>query len=216
MVAGSENDDAPSIAPPAKEALRIALAPEGGPLQDILIREAARLAGASAASAAQGAAASLFEAGGILERQGAAVRALDSTAPALRTALFPFPTPYEIYVESIAPALSEAVSTGGADDDAAKVVELLASSFAPTGDAAAASDSTLPTPIAPLPELPTLPGLPQLPDAEVASEYAELAAELAPGAQLAALRFGSRLLEDAAERVAAASAPASQRSTRQL
>merc|ERR1719343_316006 len=34
-----------------KEALRVAFAPEGGPLQDILLKEAARLTGASTASA---------------------------------------------------------------------------------------------------------------------------------------------------------------------
>ena len=40
-----------TISEGVKEGLRIAFQPEGGPLQDILIKEAARLTGSSAASA---------------------------------------------------------------------------------------------------------------------------------------------------------------------
>ena len=53
----------------------------------------------------------------------------------------------------------------------------------------------------PVPRMPTVPV-----DAELLRELAELAPELAPGAQAAALRFGSVLLDQAAERVAAAEA----------
>jgi hypothetical protein len=51
----------------------------------------------------------------------------------------------------------------------------------------------------PLPNVPTLPF-----DQDLARELLELAPELAPGAQAVALRLGATILDQAAERVAAA------------
>ena len=99
-----------------KEALRIAFDPEGGPLQDIALREAARLAGASTAQALSGALATAFREGGVLERQSALVRALAEQQPQLREVLPP--TPLEVYEGFLQPGLESLASSGGTDTDA--------------------------------------------------------------------------------------------------
>ena len=172
-----------------KEALRIAFDPEGGPLQDIALREAARLAGASTAQALSGALATAFREGGVLERQSALVRALAEQQPQLREVLPP--TPLEVYEGFLQPGLESLASSGGTDTDAAEVAAIVSAALAdPKAREGGISTG------APLPP----------PTPEMAREALELAAELAPGIQLAALRFGSTLFSDATERLGRAAA----------
>ena len=54
--------------------------------------------------------------------------------------------------------------------------------------------------------------LPELPSPEAAREALDLAIELAPGLQLAAVRFGSQVLADAADRLGSAASNQDRRS----
>ena len=172
-----------------KEALRIAFDPEGGPLQDIALREAARLAGASTAQALSGALATAFREGGVLERQSALVRALAEQQPQLREVLPP--TPLEVYEGFLQPGLESLASSGGTDTDAAEVAAIVSAALADpkAGEGGISTGAPLPPPTP-----------------EMAREALELAAELAPGIQLATLRFGSTLFSDATERLGRAAA----------
>ncbi|QDZ18818.1 ABC1 domain-containing protein [Chloropicon primus] len=141
-----------------KEALRVAFAPEGGPLQDIMLKEMARLSGATIATVMND-----------------AVKAM------------PLPIPIQGFVE---PGLESLASVGGKDSDAFEVASIINEALSkPRGKEQdkEAADSNI--------------NLLQLPS----QEAVELAIELAPGIQTAALRFASSLLEDAAERIGSVS-----------
>ena len=188
----------------AKEALRLAFAPDGGPVQDILLREMARYAGAAASELATSAAtapASAF----VLGLARAQQQAADSLGPARP----PLPTAIEFFAP-----LTAAAQQTEADRETLRVAEelqdLAANLMAARGggstaatDAATASTSTstwVEVPVFGEVPVPALPGMPEV-DQELLRELAEMAPELAPGAQAAALRFGSVLLDQAAERV---------------
>jgi len=182
----------------AKEALRLAFAPEGGPVQDIMLREMARYAAASASEAVSSVAAApataLFR--GLADAQQAAFTAMGPARPPLPTAL-----------EFFAPV---AAATRQTEEDletlrVAEELRELISGLAPggpggTGGEGASGAAWVEVPV--LGEVPN-PGLPRPPiDGETLRELFAMAPELAPGAQAAALRFGSVLLEQAAQRVA--------------
>lgn len=186
-----------------REALRLAFDPNGGPVQDILLREAARYAGASFTSLFESAAqapASAFI-GSIAAAQQNLVDGLGSNRPPVPTALEMFKPLSLISRQTegdretllVAAELAELVrglGGGGVESD--------------SSDAKAknATNAWVDVPI--FGEVP-MPQMPQMPfDNEMARELFEMAPELAPGAQAAALRLGATILEQAAERVAAA------------
>ena len=165
-----------------KEGLRVAFDPEGGPLQDVIFKEAARLAGATAASALEGSLALAFEEGGLLERQ----HSLQKASPLGELPLPP--TPFEVWQGVVQPALESVASAGGTDEDATEIVRILSEAAPMTGGEPGSST----------------PALPELPSPEVAREALDLAIELAPVIAVSAARFGSSLLADAADRVGSA------------
>jgi hypothetical protein len=194
-----------------KEALRICFAPEGGPLQDILLKEAARLTGATAASAINDTLAVAFQEGSFLERQDAAVQALAKQSPLLKQVISPFPTPLEVYNSFLQPVISDVASAGGTDTDAAEVASIISAAFTEEAETEAEGNNKEKNSFGGEREnsnnsisfFPTSP--PVLPSPEAAQEALSLAMELAPGVQLAAVRFGSTLLLDAADRIGSAS-----------
>ena len=176
-----------------KEALRLAFATEGGPVQDILLREMARYAGAAASELAASAAtapASAFIMG-LANAQQAAAEALGPARP-------PVPTAIELF----APITAAARQTEADRETLRVAAELreLVSNFQgeSSGAANGARSSWVEVPV--MGEVPVPSGMDV--DSELIRELAELAPELAPGMQAAALRFGSVLMEQAAERVA--------------
>ena len=193
----------PKLSKGAKEALRLAFDPAGGPVQDIVLREMARYAGAAAAelasSAASGPASIVVS---LAEAQQAAANAMGAARPPVPTAL-----------EFFAPLTAAARQTESDRETlrvAAELRDLAVGAVGPTArgeDDEGSGSSSAPwvdVPVlgeVPVPRMPTVPV-----DAELLRELAELAPELAPGARAAALRFGSVLLDQAAERVAAAEA----------
>ncbi|KAK3281300.1 hypothetical protein CYMTET_10902 [Cymbomonas tetramitiformis] len=181
-----------------KEALRLMLAPEGGPLQDIVLREVARFSGAAMVDTVERAVGEAFAENSLLYQQNALVQNL---GPA-RVFLAPFPTPYELY-DGLIPRKS-------ADDEstlevAAALTEALA------GSAATAVESGVEAPGLPAgmdpddllqdPQAAAAMLLSSLPSEELAQEIMELLPELAPGAQAAALRLAALLLEQSAARL---------------
>ena len=189
----------PRLSKGAKEALRLAFDPAGGPVQDIVLREMARYAGAAAAelasSAASGPASVVVS---LAEAQQAAANAMGAARP-------PVPTALELF----APLTAAARQTESDRETLRVAAELRELAAGAAGSARGENDegsgSSAPwmdVPVlgeVPVPRMPTVPV-----DAELLRELAEMAPELAPGAQAAALRFGSVLLDQAAERVAAA------------
>ena len=185
-----------------KEALRVAFAPEGGPLQDILLKEAARLTGASTASALNTTLSTAFQ------ESHAAVQYLAEQSPLLKQVVSnsPFPTPLEVYQGFLQPGLESAASQGGTDTDAAEVAAIISGALSGDNEEGQREDQKKEEDAAAA----GFPGvvLPTLPSPEAAQEALDLAIELAPGIQLAAVRFGSTLLWDAAERLGSAAAAA--------
>ena len=209
----------------AKEALRLAFAPQGGPVQDIALRELARLYGAAVAEAV----APILSAASTIA--GAAPAPESENERRLRDALL----------------LGGALRATAADQETLRVAEEIRAVLLPssspsreaTEDAAAAAAAAAATRLPPgfttieVPLLGTVPVLaPPLPlpfpfpgqhqqgpflggsllpppppevDPKVVQELLELAPELGAGAQAAAFRFGSELLSQAADRVAKAS-----------
>ena len=205
---GSEKKT-PKLSKGARDALRLAFDPAGGPVQDILLRETARYAGASLSELAE-AAASAPATAFVLSL----ARAQQSVADTLGPNRPPVPTALELFQP-----LSRAARQTEADRETLRVAAELAelvSSGEPRGAKANGasrdekeSETTwvdvpvfgeIPVPTRASPSLPSAFGI----DADLARELLEMAPELAPGAQAAALRLGSTLLDQAAERVAEA------------
>jgi len=171
-----------------REALRIALDPQGGPLQDVVLEEAASIVGATAASTASTVLSAAFAEGGLLERQHAAIEALGQQVPLLRRLPRP-PTPYGAY-KALRPGLEEFGSASIAQaTDYSEAMTILVDALNPQDREVAAN-----------------PGRLSLPSPATVEQAAGLATELAPGAQLAVLRFGALILKDAADRIGRASA----------
>ena len=208
VVVGSEKKT-PKLSKGARDALRLAFDPAGGPVQDILLRETARYAGASLSELAE-AAASAPATAFVLSL----ARAQQSVADTLGPNRPPVPTALELFQP-----LSRAARQTEADREtlrvAAELAELVSSGEPRASKANAASydakesETTwvdvpvfgeIPVPTRASPSLPGAFGI----DADLARELLEMAPELAPGAQAAALRLGSTLLDQAAERVAEA------------
>jgi hypothetical protein len=107
-------------------------------------------------------------------------------------------------IELFAPLTAAARQTE-ADRETLRVAEELQElvrSLAPKSPASSEASSSSWVDVPVLGEVP-MPSAPSLPmDERMLRELLELAPELAPGAQAAALRFGSVLLDQAAERVA--------------
>jgi len=207
----------------AKEALRLAFAPDGGPVQDILLREMARYAAAAASELAMSvstapASALLI---GLAEAQQTAAEAMGPARPPLPTAMELF-APFTAAARQteadretlrVAVELQELVAslTGGAGRGLASPgvagggLSLGAggSSLSPrAGGSGGTTTSWMEVPLfgeVPMPTL-SFPGMDL--DQELVRELMDMVPELAPGAQAAALRFGSVLLDQTAERVA--------------
>jgi hypothetical protein len=212
VVVGSEKKT-PKLSKGARDALRLAFDPAGGPVQDILLRETARYAGASLSELAE-AAASAPATAFVLSL----ARAQQSVADTLGPNRPPVPTALELFQP-----LSRAARQTEADRETLRVAAELAelvSSGKPPGAAKAngasydekESETTwvdvpvfgeIPVPTRTSLSSPSLPSAFGI-DADLARELLEMAPELAPGAQAAALRLGSTLLDQAAERVAEA------------
>ena len=178
------------LSPGTKEALRLAFAPEGGPAQDILLRELARYAGAAATDAVASAAAApaLGPLVALAEAQQRAADALGPARPPLPTA-----------IELLAP-LAAAARPTEADREALKVAAELQELVRGPAPSPGPSRGGWAVPVlgeGPVPQGPAV-------DVGVLRGLAELAPELAPGAQAAAVRFVEVLREQAEERVAAA------------
>ena len=214
VVVGSEKKTrGAKLSKGARDALRLAFDPAGGPVQDILLRETARYAGASLSELAE-AAASAPATAFVLSL----ARAQQSVADTLGPNRPPVPTALELFQP-----LSRAARQTEADRETLRVAAELAelvSSGKPPGDAKAngasydekESETTwvdvpvfgeIPVPTRTSLSRPSLPSAFGI-DADLARELLEMAPELAPGAQAAALRLGSTLLDQAAERVAEA------------
>ena len=188
----------------AKEALRLAFDPKGGPVQDILLRETARYVGASVSELAE-AAASAPATAFVLSL----ARAQQNVADGLGSNRPPLPTALELFAP-----FGRAARQTEADRETLRVANELAELFGsalpaeraePASNAEREQTTWVEVPV--LGEVP----LPRAPDssafafdAELARELLEMAPELAPGAQAAALRLGATMLDQAAERVAAA------------
>ena len=184
-----------------REALKLAFDPAGGPVQDILLRETARYAGASLSELFESAASAPATAFVVSLAQ-----AQQNVADNLGTNRPPVPTALELFKPlsmlsqqtegdretlAVAAELAELVSglSGGSDQSR-------------DSEQAPSQSNWVDVPVfgeVPLPNVPTLPF-----DQDLARELLELAPELAPGAQAAALRLGATILDQAAERVAAA------------
>eukprot|EP00793_Prasinoderma_coloniale_P005678 PRCOL_00004152-RA len=171
------------LGPGAREALRVAAAPEGGPLQDIALREAVRLADAAAREAAAG---TLGVALGALL---APVRVL---SPQLAAAETGFAAPLLELNED------DRASLAARDE----LAEALAAALGGAGDGRAGGAAPLLSPPASAAELQARLQYGR----QLLGELGELAPELAPGAQAAAVRLGAAALQHAAERLEAAGA----------
>ena len=190
----------------AREALRLAFDPAGGPVQDILLRETARYVGASVSELAEAAASAPATAFvlSLARAQQNVVDRLGSNRP-------PVPTALELFAP-----FGRAARQTEADRETLRVANELAELFGsalPAEPAEPGSASNAERERTTWVEVPVLGEVP-LPsaasssafafDAELARELLEMAPELAPGAQAAALRLGATMLDQAAERVAAA------------
>mmetsp|Transcript_31518 Transcript_31518/g.102686 ORF Transcript_31518/g.102686 Transcript_31518/m.102686 type:complete len:1118 (+) Transcript_31518:129-3482(+) len=199
--AAAASDD--GLSPGTREALRLFLSPEGGPLQDIVLREIARYSSAAAMDAAEKTLHAAFAEGSLLRLQHQAVEAL---GPA-RAVLAPLPTPYEVFDQFLKPNVTKTQ----ADVETLEVAEALRGLIA---EAARPSDPTLAAAESAGEEAPdsleaaVLPILRALPSERLSRELFELAPELLPGAQAAALRLSALLLEQSASRVGARTAEA--------
>ena len=188
----------------AKEALRLAFDPKGGPVQDILLRETARYVGASVSELAE-AAASAPATAFVLSL----ARAQQNVADGLGSNRPPLPTALELFS-----TFGRAARQTEADRETLRVANELAELFGsalpaeraePASNAEREQTTWVEVPVlgeVPLPS-PTSSSAFAF-DAELARELLEMAPELAPGAQAAALRLGATMLDQAAERVAAA------------
>ena len=196
------SSEAPKLSNGARDALRLAFDPAGGPVQDILLRETARFAGASLSELAETAASAPATAFVL-----SLARAQQNVADGLGSNRPPVPTALELFQP-----LSRAARQTEADRETLRVAaELaeLARGLGPKADDE--GDRERQTTFLELPVVGEVP-VPNINatqsafafDPELARELFELAPELAPGAQAAALRLGATLLDQAAERVAAA------------
>jgi len=159
------------ISKSAREALKLAFDPTGGPIQDIALRELGRYAGALVSTTASSAiAAPLTAAESLAQSFGPAAELLEGA----RSTLAP---------------LERATHASEEDVETMKVIEELQSLFAGSENAEDSNQGSAPPVV----------------DMELVQELIDLAPELAPGAQAAALRLGSVLFEQAAYRVARAS-----------
>jgi aarF domain-containing kinase len=153
----------------------LAFDPSGGPIQDIALRELGRYAGAFVSSAASSTIAAPFNAVESVAQSFSPAAELLSGAK-----------------NTLAP-LERATHISQEDIETLQVAEELRLMFsggeetAPNGEQKSAQAQ----------------GLPEI-DAELVRELLDLAPELAPGAQAAALRLGSVLFDQAAYRVARA------------
>lgn len=212
VATGGSARPATGLSSGAKEALRLAFSPEGGPVQDIALRELARFTGAAAAEAAAPLlaaplnVASAFGAAAPAQASlrdalllGAALRVSEDdketlrVAEEIRAAFLPAAASRESKTRSdgLVPAGSLFPGFVNVELPLLGSVPMLAPPFPFPGQGGPFAGSLLPPPP------------PQF-DQEVLRELMELAPELAPGAQAAALRFGSELLTQAADRVAKA------------
>jgi len=162
-----------------REALKLAFDPSGGPIQDIALRELGRYAGALVSTTASSAIAAPFSAAESLAQSfGPAAELLGGAEKAF------------------AP-LARASVVSEEDLETLKVVDELRLLF--SGDSMQRADDDKSESNGPLspPEI----------DMDLVQELVDLAPELAPGAQAAALRLGSVLFDQAAYRVARGSRP---------
>lgn len=199
--------DAAPLGPAAREALRLAFAPGGGPLQRVAVRELARLAGSgaarmghavehSAAGQAWGAAAA---------QQAAAAQAvlgsLQLQGPWARLghyALAPLALPVDAWAAA-APLVRETPDDTARLETAAELADILFG--APSDDVSPAEPPAESVEV----------GARVAAAAASASRFVQAAApmlpELAPGMAAAALRLGSELMGLAAQRLATAQGP---------
>ena len=213
---------APGLSSGAKEALRLAFAPQGGPVQAIALRELARLCGAAAAEAAApvlAVASAIAEAAppptSQAERRlrgallfGGALRATQADKETLRVA------------EEVWAALLPAAPKASSSSDKASLSPATPKSpDLPPGFTAVELPLLGPVPVLTfllpppflfpgqqqLRQLALLPPPPPEVDPEVIQDLLELAPELGAGVQAVAFRFASELLSQAADRVAKAS-----------
>ncbi|OUS47446.1 ABC1 family-domain-containing protein [Ostreococcus tauri] len=168
-----EGSSTKKISNSTREALKLAFDPAGGPIQDIALRELGRYAGALAATTASSAIAAPFSAAESLARSfGPAAQLLGSAQ------------------ETLAP-LERVTHASDEDIETLRVVDELRNLFSGVDERKDETKSSQGNELIP-PEI----------DVELLQELIDLAPELAPGAQAAAFRFGSVLLDQAAYRVA--------------
>jgi aarF domain-containing kinase len=158
------------ISKSAREALKLAFDPTGGPIQDIALRELGRYAGALVSTTAS-----------------SAIAAPLTAAESLAQSFGPAAELFEGARSTLAP-LERATHASEEDVETMKVIEELQSLFASSENAEDSNRGSAPPAV----------------DMELVQELIDLAPELAPGAQAAALRLGSVLFEQAAYRVARA------------
>jgi predicted unusual protein kinase regulating ubiquinone biosynthesis (AarF/ABC1/UbiB family) len=183
--AAAQKAQSPEVGAGTLEALRMALAPSGGPLQRVLLRELAKVAGAAAAVGVDAAAATVP--GRAAASAWAAQRAAfdGGTWPA-RFALAPLTLPADVLAFA-APLVRKRLGDEARLEAARQVMEAVFGSPDTTEKTTAAGAED---------------------GAERARKWVAAAApllpELAPGIAAAAMRFGAVCMEQAAARIAAA------------
>jgi len=191
-VAAAKKEDATTSALPkgAKQVLELALSPEGGPAQDIALREFGRILVASAA----GSVSSVFS---------APLRALEEVEKTVPKEIMTPLAPAHLALKS----LSEASRVSSKDAETLEIARELTSlitdqnsSSATTKLADAEQQKKEDKPSQP-PQFPPVPlSPPSENDFKIAMELLEMAPKLAPGASALALRFASALSNEVAER----------------
>jgi len=192
VTAGSGATD--EVPPAVKAALRLALDPRGGPLQEVAVRELSRgFAAVAAGGAWAPALAAAAESALAADRAAAAATQAGAGGGVQNSfggiSLVP-PTPLSFFDEYVSPALTSTAAQ--VDPSDAAVVELVgemvraATTAAEAGTHGAALPAVLPAP----------------PSQALVRDAAELAAELAPGAGIVAARLAAGLLREGAARTA--------------
>jgi len=201
--AAEKKEDVTTSALPkgAKQVLELALSPEGGPAQDIALREFGRILVASAA----GSVSSVFS---------APLRALEEVEKNVPKEIMTPLAPAHLALKS----LSEASRVSSKDAETLEIARELTSlitdqnsSSATTKPADAEQQKKEDKPSQP-PQFPPVPlSPPSENDFKIAMELLEMAPKLAPGASALALRFASALSNEVAERIGETSSKSSAR-----
>lgn len=190
VTAGSGATD--EVPPAVKAALRLALDPRGGPLQEVAVRELSRgFAAVAAGGAWAPALAAAAESALAADRAAAAATQAGAGGGVQNSfggiSLVP-PTPLSFFDEYVSPALTSTAAQ--VDPSDAAVVELVGEMVRAATTAAEADPAALPA------------VLPAPPSQALVRDAAELAAELAPGAGIVAARLAAGLLREGAARTA--------------